>query len=187
MIYTNTQSSFPDQVVPQEEKMSLDYGMAVGRAIEGEWWASGVGGARYSNNYNIFHRRRLYARGEQSIQKYKDELSINGDLSYLNLDWTPVPVIPKFVDIVVNGMSEKIYDINDLFSIIEINDTNQLLDINAVVKKNKIIKIIDVEDIIDEGNFIEIGQLDLNTDNPFVSAFLFFWGKIKDFSYYYNT
>jgi len=111
MIYTNSQSSFPDQVVSQEEKMSLDYGLQVGRAIEGEWWASGVGGARYSNNYNIFHRRRLYARAEQSIQKYKDELSINGDLSYLNLDWTPVAIIPKFVDIVVNGMSEKIYDI----------------------------------------------------------------------------
>ena len=31
----------------------------------------------------------------QSIQKYKDELSINGDLSYLNLDWKPVPIIPK--------------------------------------------------------------------------------------------
>ena len=111
MIYTNSQSSFPDQVVPQEEKMTLDYGLQVGRAIEGEWWSAGVGGARYTNNYNIFHRRRLYARAEQSIQKYKDELSINGDLSYLNLDWTPVAIIPKFVDIVVNGMSEKIYDI----------------------------------------------------------------------------
>jgi hypothetical protein len=111
MIYTNSQSSFPDQVVSQEEKMSLDYGLAVGRAIEGEWWAAGVGGARYTNNYNIYHRRRLYGRAEQSIQKYKDELSINGDLSYLNLDWTPVAVIPKFVDIVVNGMSEKIYEI----------------------------------------------------------------------------
>jgi len=111
MIYTNTQSSFPDQVVPQEEKMTLEYGLQVARAIEGEWWASGVGGARYTNNYNIFHRRRLYGRAEQSIQKYKDELSVNGDLSYLNLDWTPVAIIPKFVDIVVNGMSEKIYDI----------------------------------------------------------------------------
>jgi len=111
MIYTNTQSSFPDQVVPQEEKMSIEYGLMVGRAIEGEWWAAGVGGARYTNNYNIFHRRRLYGRAEQSIQKYKDELSINGDLSYLNLDWTPVAIIPKFVDIVVNGMAEKIYDI----------------------------------------------------------------------------
>ena len=58
-----------------------------------------------------FHRLRLYARGEQSIQKYKDELSINGDLSYLNLDWKPVPIIPKFVDIVVNGISERTYDV----------------------------------------------------------------------------
>ena len=111
MIYTNNKSSFPDQVVPQEEKMSLDYGLQVARAIEGEWFRQGVGGNRYAFNYNIFHQRRLYARGEQSVQKYKDELSINGDLSYLNLDWKPVPVIPKFVDIVVNGMSDKMYDI----------------------------------------------------------------------------
>jgi len=111
MIYTNTRSSFPDQVVPEAEKMSWEYGLRVARAIEGEWWADSLGGQRYSNNYNLFHVRRLYARGEQSIQKYKDELSINGDLSYLNLDWKPVPIIPKFVDIVVNGMSDKMYDI----------------------------------------------------------------------------
>jgi len=111
MIYTNNRSSFPDQVVPQEEKMSLEYGLQVGRAIEGEWFRQGVGGNRYSFNYNIFHQRRLYSRGEQSIEKYKNELSINGDLSYLNLDWKPVPIIPKFVDIVVNGMSDKMYDI----------------------------------------------------------------------------
>ena len=53
----------------------------------------------------------MYARGEQSIQKYKDELSINGDLSYLNLDWKPVPIISKFVDIVVNGIAERTYDV----------------------------------------------------------------------------
>ena len=111
MIYTNNRSSFPDQVAPQEEKMSLDYGLQVARAIEGEWFRQGVGGNRYSFNYSIFHQRRLYSRGEQSVQKYKDELSINGDLSYLNLDWQPVPIISKFVDIVVNGMSDKMYDI----------------------------------------------------------------------------
>ena len=111
MIYTNTRSSFPDQVVPEEEKMSIEYGLQVARAIEGEWFSSSLGGYRYENNYNIFYRRRLYARGEQPVQKYKDELSINGDLSYLNLDWKPVPIIPKFVDIVVNGMSSKLYEI----------------------------------------------------------------------------
>ena len=59
---------------------------------------------------------RLYARGEQPIQKYKDELAINGDLSYLNLDWKPVPVLSKFVDIVVNGMTEKGYEIKSFAS-----------------------------------------------------------------------
>ena len=111
MIYTNTRSSFPDQVVPEEEKMSLEYGLRVARAIEGEWFSSSVGGYRYENNYNIFLNRRLYARAEQPIQKYKDEMSINGDLSYLNLDWKPVPILSKFVDIVVNGISDRSFDI----------------------------------------------------------------------------
>ena len=114
MIYTNTNSSFPSQVVTNEEKSSWEYGLRVARAIEGEWFGSGSGtsgGYRFNANYNNFHNLRLYARGEQSVQKYKNELSINGDLSYLNLDWKPVAIIPKFVDIVVNGMSEKLYDI----------------------------------------------------------------------------
>jgi hypothetical protein len=114
MVYTNNNSSFPSQVVPDSEKQSYEYGAKVGRAIENEWFRGDrVGGAgnRWGSNWQNFHRLRLYARGEQSVQKYKDELSINGDLSYLNLDWKPVPVIPKFVDIVVNGISSKNYDI----------------------------------------------------------------------------
>jgi len=110
-VYTNSNSSFPSQVVSDEEKASLDYGLQVARAIEGEWFQEGRSGNRYAQSYSNFHQLRLYARGEQSIAKYKDELSINGDLSYLNLDWKPVPIIPKFVDIVVNGMSNKEYDI----------------------------------------------------------------------------
>ena len=112
MIYTSTNSTFPDQMVPDAEKATLEYGLAVGRAIEGEWFRNYRGtGYRFMSNYANFHNLRLYARGEQPIQKYKDELSINGDLSYLNLDWKPVPVIPKFVDIVVNGISQRNYEI----------------------------------------------------------------------------
>ena len=111
-ISTNPNSSFPSQVVSDEEKKSFEYGVQVGRAIEGEWFHGGRSGNRFATNWNRYHNLKLYARGEQPIQKYKDELSINGDLSYLNLDWKPVPVISKFVDIVVNGMSEKKYKIN---------------------------------------------------------------------------
>ena len=112
MIYTNTNSSFPDQVVPESVKNSVEYGYQVGQAIEGEWFRNTRNaGFSYATNFNNYHRLRLYARGEQPVQKYKDELSINGDLSYLNLDWQPVPVIPKFVDIVVNGMSSRNYEL----------------------------------------------------------------------------
>ena len=104
-------SYFPSQVVSDVEKMSYDYGLKVAKAIEAEWFHTDRGSNRYRTNHNNYHNLRLYARGEQSIQKYKDELSINGDLSYLNLDWKPVPIIPKFVDIVVNGIAERTYDI----------------------------------------------------------------------------
>ena len=104
-------SYFPSQAVSDLEKMSYEYGLKIAKAIESEWFHHDRNNNKYLNNLNDFHKLRLYARGEQSIQKYKDELSINGDLSYLNLDWTPVPIIPKFVDIVVNGIAERTYDI----------------------------------------------------------------------------
>ena len=109
---TGVNSAFPNQMVSEEEKKTLEYGLLVGQAIEYEWFRGGrVNGSRWNTGYQQFHNLRLYARGEQSVQKYKDELSINGDLSYLNLDWKPVPIIPKFVDIVVNGIAAKDYDI----------------------------------------------------------------------------
>jgi hypothetical protein len=108
----NSSSTFPEQVVPMEEKMSWEYGKQVADAIQSEWFAQGrTNGNRYLTSFNNFHNRRLYARGEQSVQKYKDELSINGDLSYLNLDWKPIPILSKFVDILTNGISAKDYEI----------------------------------------------------------------------------
>jgi len=111
MAESGIKSYFPSQTVSDAEKLSYEYGLKVGKAIEQEWFNSDRGYNKYRSNNNDFHNLRLYARGEQSIQKYKDELSINGDLSYLNLDWKPVPIISKFVDIVVNGISERTYDV----------------------------------------------------------------------------
>ena len=111
MAESGINSYFPSQTVSDAEKLSYDYGLKVAKAIETEWFNNDRGSNRYRTNHNNFHNLRLYARGEQSIQKYKDELSINGDLSYLNLDWKPVPIISKFVDIVVNGIAERMYDI----------------------------------------------------------------------------
>jgi hypothetical protein len=106
-----TSSAFPSQLATDAEKASQQFGLQVGQAIQYEWFRKDGNNCRYYSQWREFHRLRLYARGEQSVGKYKNELAIDGDLSYLNLDWTPVPVIPKFVDIVVNGMSERLFKV----------------------------------------------------------------------------
>ena len=106
-------TQFPSQAVSDAEKQSNEYGLSVAQAIEQEWFNKDNGAtmASYFQSRQEYNRLRLYARGEQSIRKYKDEFAVNGDLSYLNLDWKPVPIIPKFVDIVVNGMQDRLFDI----------------------------------------------------------------------------
>ena len=106
-----TEAAFPSQFVSDAEKETQEYGLQIGQAIQYEWFRRDGMGCRFYDQFRQFHRLRLYARGEQSVGKYKNELAIDGDLSYLNLDWTPVPVIPKFVDIVVNGMSDRLFKV----------------------------------------------------------------------------
>lgn len=108
---TGQYSSFPSQAVSDSEKRSDDYGLQVAKAIEQDWFNRDGNVGRFYQSSNQYNMLRLYARGEQSIGKYKDEFSVNGDLSYLNLDWKPVPIIPKFVDIVVNGMQDRLFSI----------------------------------------------------------------------------
>ena len=89
----------------------MEYGLQIGQAIQYEWFRRDNGSCRFYSQWSEFNKLRLYARGEQSVAKYKNELAVDGDLSYLNLDWTPVPIIPKFIDIVVNGMSDRLFKV----------------------------------------------------------------------------
>ena len=102
---------FPSQFVSDSEKATKEFGLQIGQAIQYEWFRKDSNGCRYYSQWRDFNRLRLYARGEQSIAKYKNELAVDGDLSYLNLDWTPVPILPKFVDIVVNGMQDRLFKV----------------------------------------------------------------------------
>jgi len=106
-----TPNGFPSQFVSDSEKKTMEYGLQIGQAIQYEWFRKDGNQCRFYNQWNEFYRRRVYARGEQSVAKYKNELAIDGDLSYLNLDWTPVPILPKFVDIVVNGLADRMFEV----------------------------------------------------------------------------
>ena len=112
VIINISDTAFPSQFVSDAEKATDEFGLQVGQAIQYEWFRKDGNTCRFYNQWGEYNRLRLYARGEQSVGKYKNELAIDGDLSYLNLDWTPVPILPKFVDIVVNGMSDRLFKVN---------------------------------------------------------------------------
>lgn len=105
------QTNFPNQFAPDSVKETYEYGLQIAQSIQHEWFRKDGANCRFYNQWADFHKLRLYARGEQSVAKYKSEMAVDGDLSHLNLDWTPVPIIPKFVDIVVNGMNDRLFKV----------------------------------------------------------------------------
>jgi len=131
-------AAFPDQFISDSDKAKKEFGLQVGQAIQYEWFRKDGMNCRFYNQWAEFNRLRLYSRGEQSVAKYKNELAVDGDLSYLNLDWTPIPMIPKFVDIVVNGMADRLFKVKctsmDAMSAEKRNDFQKMVAINVVAK-----------------------------------------------------
>jgi hypothetical protein len=137
-------SSFPSQYVSDSEKNTKEFGLRIGQAIQYEWFKKDNGGSKFYNQWDNFHKLRLYARAEQPIGKYKNEMSVDGDLSFMNLDWTPVPILPKFIDIVVNGMSERLFKVKayaqDSTSIKKRNEYMEAIE-EDMVSKDLLMKI----------------------------------------------
>jgi hypothetical protein len=129
---------FPTQYVPDAEKDTKEFGLKIMQAVQYEWFRKDGQRSRFYDQWTDYHRLRLYARGEQSVQKYKNELAVDGDLSYLNLDWTPVPIIPKFVDIVVNGMSDRLFHVKayaqDAMSAAKRNKYQDMIESDMIAK-----------------------------------------------------
>lgn len=107
-MYSNTKksSNFPDPLAPSEEKQGKKYGLDYAKAIYNQWGKIDQQNSAYGNRRKTFEKNRRYANGTQDTAIYRSLLTSldpnNGDGSMLNLDFTPVPILPKFVRIVVN-------------------------------------------------------------------------------------
>ena len=109
--------SFPNQLTPYSEKIKTAWGLNLAQQITNEWFY-GVGGSgsgffdsKFNTQRSEFLKRRLYAKGLQSMDKYKEQFKADGDKSFLNLSTQPICVIPKLVDIMVNGHVDRGYSI----------------------------------------------------------------------------
>lgn len=104
-------SKFPSQNTPFDIQITPDYGLQVGQAIQAEWFYRAARTCKYFEWRDEVHKRRMYAMGMQGIGKYKEWFAVNGDMSYLNLNWKIIPVLPKYVDILANGMAQRDFSI----------------------------------------------------------------------------
>jgi hypothetical protein len=109
--YKTGQSSFPDALASTEEKMSTSYGLQYAKAMFAQWVGSDYQNSLYGRRNSEMERCRDYAQGTQDTSIYRQILNSldpnNGDGTLLTLDYTPVPIVPKFVKIVVNKILSK--------------------------------------------------------------------------------
>jgi hypothetical protein len=103
--------AFPDVLAPDEVKSEDAYGIQFAKQIEHEWFFRPEQGAcSYYDKREKYHNLRLYARGEQDTSIYKRLLG-GEDSTYTNYDWRPLQVLPKFVKLIVNQMTERLFDV----------------------------------------------------------------------------
>lgn len=104
-------SSFPKEFDSNVDTDNKEYGLKIAHAIQQEWFNRDSTSCRYVNNWIEFNNRRLYASANQPTQKYKDLISVNGDMSLMNLDFQPLAIGPKFELLIVNGMVDREFSI----------------------------------------------------------------------------
>ena len=111
---TSKYGNFPDPFASHGQKSSKAYGINFAKAIEKQWGNSSDERSLFRRRMKDFETNRDYANGTQDTSIYKQILNSldpnTGDGTLLNLDWSPVPIVPKFVKIVVNNiLSRKPY------------------------------------------------------------------------------
>ena len=104
-------SGFPDPLESRLIKEGKEYGLRFAKAILAQWGSMGEDQSLIRKRSRIFHKNRRYANGTQDTSIYRQILTSldpsNSDGSLLNLDFSPVPILPKFVRIVVNKILSK--------------------------------------------------------------------------------
>jgi len=100
---------YPSPLASEAEKASKEYGLRYFTSMFRDW--SGDNDSLINPRRQRWQIAREFAGGKQPKNMYRDLLGVDGDESYVNLDWSIVPIIPKFVDIVVNSLTNADYSI----------------------------------------------------------------------------
>ena len=108
---TIKQTKFPSHLIPNDQKNEA-WGMQFCKAIWDDYNISG-NLSFYSDRAN-YSRYMSYALGRQSIVKYQDLLKADesDNLTFMNVDWTPLPIFTKFREIALARVKQVDYNVS---------------------------------------------------------------------------
>jgi hypothetical protein len=128
-ISKDTLSAIPDPLASDSEKKTKAYGLKYATVIAQEWFNGGLinSATTFTERHEWVREMRLYNRGEQDIEQDKKHLARQeNDLTYLNLDFTPINTVESYTNRVRNGITDDYYKIDvrsiDKFATIEKKD-----------------------------------------------------------------
>lgn len=102
--------AFPNPLQPKSELNKPEYGLKVALAIyQSSVYAEN---SYYVSRNKVMAENRVFAVGKQPFQTYLDLLGVDGKQSFLNLDYHPRPIAPKFRDILVNDIMAKMENVD---------------------------------------------------------------------------
>jgi hypothetical protein len=97
---TNTLLNF--HAASPEKKKTTAFGLQIAKHIEKHWNSE-----YYSSRNKRIEKNVKFAVGKQPMQEYLSQMSMDGKDVYINLDTTPPPIAPKFVEVVIGSLMKR--------------------------------------------------------------------------------
>lgn len=87
------------------KKKKKEYGLKVAQGIFNS--ADRNTDGYYGKRYRQWRANRDFSYGVNSMKEFMDLMRIEGNQSYINIDWTPIKIAPKFVEILLGGFMNR--------------------------------------------------------------------------------
>ena len=81
------------------QKRKKDYGLQVAKGIFNS--ADRNSDGYYGKRYRVWRANREFSMGTNSMKEFMDLLRVEGNQTYVNLDWSTIKIAPKFVEILL--------------------------------------------------------------------------------------
>lgn len=141
---SNSNALLNFHAAPSNKKKTKDFGLKIAKHIEAHF-----AGQYYTDRNKRIEKNVKFAMGKQPMQEYLSQMNIDGKDVYINLDTTPPPIAPKFVEVIVGSLMKR-------------QETPRVSAIDPVSVKQKFDEMADAKFRMENKDFIASLEQQLN-------------------------